>query len=78
MTEAEAESFLHFRQFEKEFDLLVKSGIFGVRNGSAEIHFDPHGSIASIDLHFRVFRAPKGIPVAAVVVETVDTNKLKV
>lgn len=72
MTGEEATSFLKFREYEKSFDLLVKSGIFGVQNGSAEIHFDAFGTIASIDLHFRVFRAPKTPQLLAVVV---DKNK---
>lgn len=71
LTEEEAASFLHFRQFEKEFDLLVKSGVFGVRNGSAELHFDAIGTLASIDLHFRVYRQPS----PPVVVMKVVDNK---
>ncbi len=69
MTKEEAASFLKWRQFEKEFDLLVKTGVFGVQNGSAEIHFNSTGEIASIELHFAVFRKPKAPPIVAIVVD---------
>lgn len=75
LTTDEAASFLRFRQYEKEFNLLVKSGVFGVQNGSAELHFDAVGNLSSIDLHFRVFRAPKP---QIIVAEVVDTIKVKV
>ena len=38
------------------FLLMKKVGIFNLSNGSAEIHFNPQGEVASIELHAKVFR----------------------
>ena len=52
----EAESFLAWREHQDTFEKLLACGVFGVRNGHAEIHFDPDGNLASTTLHFKVFQ----------------------
>ncbi len=69
LTEAEALAFKLFREHQDRFMLLVENRVFDLRNGSAELHFDPQGEIASIDLHAKVFRRIK------VVIAPVDTMK---
>lgn len=56
LTDAEAVSFLEWRRNQENWDILCASGIFGISNGSAEIHFNANGQIASIDTHQKVFR----------------------
>lgn len=56
LTEHDAQAFLLFRKYQDKFALLVETQVFDVRNGSAEIHFNRNGDIASIDLHAKVFR----------------------
>lgn len=68
LNEVDAKLFLLFQRHYEEFALLVDNRVFEVCNGSAEIHFDPRGEIASIDLHAKVFKRIK-IPQV-----TVDTN----
>jgi hypothetical protein len=63
----EAEDFMAWRQHQDLFKTLLDAGVFGVSNGSAEIHFTSSGDIGSIDLHFRVFR--KTIPTTMKVAE---------
>lgn len=36
--------------------ILKEAGVFNMANGSAEIHFNPQGQIASIDTHQKTFR----------------------
>ena len=38
------------------FNTLFQAGVFSVRNGSAEIHFDNEGIIRTIDIHTKVYR----------------------
>ncbi len=69
LTEAEALAFKLFREHQDNFMLLVENRVFDLRNGTAEIHFNPGGQIAAIDLHAKVFRR------VSVVVEAVDIVK---
>lgn len=62
----EAQSFLEWREHQTLFDKLRNLGVFGVRNGHAELHFDMDGNLSSASLHFKVFQkviAPTAIAV---------------
>lgn len=52
----EAASFMAWREHQDTFEKLLACGVFGVRNGHAEIHFDHEGNLASASLHFKVFQ----------------------
>jgi len=68
----EAAAFIAWRQHQDIFQTLLDNGVFGISNGSAEIHFNSNGDIGSIDLHFKVFRKPViPKPVNIAVVKTV-------
>ncbi len=56
LTEIDAQAFLMFRKYQAQIALLVEHRVFDLQNGSAEIHFNPKGEIASIDMHAKVFR----------------------
>jgi hypothetical protein len=45
----EAKKFLLFQEYYQEFCLLIDSGVFKIRNGSAVIHFDKRGEIKAIN-----------------------------
>lgn len=56
LNESEAQSFLAWREHQDVFNKLKELGVFGVHNGSAEIHFDSQGNISNAKLHFTVFQ----------------------
>lgn len=41
---------------EEMVKLMLFAGVFDIRNGSAELHFDSLGRLASIDGHIKMFR----------------------
>lgn len=43
-------------KIEETIAILMEAGVFEVKNGSAELHFDSLGRLASIDLHQKAFR----------------------
>ncbi len=68
LTDTEAESFRRWREHQDVFEVLLAHGIFDIRNGSAELHFNSLGQLASLDAHVKLFRAPKtGITVLTAV-----------
>lgn len=56
LTDKDAQAFLLFRKYQEKIALLVENRVFDLLNGSAEIHFNKDGEIASIDMHAKVFR----------------------
>lgn len=56
LNEIEAASFLEWREHQATFEVLAASGVFDLKNGSAEIHFNSEGQVASIDAHVKMFR----------------------
>lgn len=75
LTAEEAELFMRFREHQTEFKQLLEAGLFGIKSGSAEIHFDIDGALASIDMHFRVFRRVRGVVVIQKPVDKVGSNE---
>lgn len=67
LSEQDAAKFRLFMEHYQEFELLLTAGVFDVRNGSAEVHFNNNGDIASIDIHAKVFRR-ESIPQPPVVI----------
>ncbi len=57
LNDTDAKAFVLFRQHQEKVMLLIENRIFDLRNGSAEIHFNREGAIASIDMHAKVFRS---------------------
>ena len=55
LTTPEALLFKDFQQFHATFALLVKKGVFDIKNGSATIHFDSEGTIKKIERHDSLF-----------------------
>lgn len=49
LTTIEAIQFRDWQQFHNTFALLVRSGVFDVKNGRSIIHFDPEGNIKKIE-----------------------------
>ena len=48
LTEPDAERFKQFKDNYETFMLLVDSGVFGIRNGSAVLNFDSAGHVTTI------------------------------
>lgn len=76
LNEQEAQSFLAWREHQELFEKLNALGVFGVRNGSAEIHFDELGNLSSAKLHFSVFQR-RVIPIIAKNTLTVSKDTLQ-
>lgn len=43
-------------RIEEAIAILMEAGVFDIKNGSAELHFDSMGRLASVDIHQKVFR----------------------
>ena len=54
LTEEDAKLFLIYQKRYQFMKLLESLGVFDLKNGSAEIHFDNLGQIAKIDLHSHI------------------------
>lgn len=68
LNDIDAAAFLMFRKYQTKIALLIENRVLELQNGSAEIHFNQQGDIASIDMHAKVFRRSVlvDIPVAIV------------
>ena len=51
LNEQEAELFKRFRQMQAVFEIFMRGGVFNVRNGSVEIHFNSAGDVGMIRKH---------------------------
>ena len=51
LTDEDARSLLVWRQHQANFEVLLASGAFDIKNGSAEVHFDHLGRIAAVKKH---------------------------
>lgn len=40
-------------------EIMLIAGVFDVKNGSVELHFDSVGQLASVDAHQKMFRRQK-------------------
>lgn len=47
--DGDAEKFLLFQRYYDTFSLLVESGVFEIKNGSAALHFDKNGELLAIN-----------------------------
>lgn len=45
----DAQKFLLFQQYYDIFTLMVESGVFDIKNGSAALHFDKNGELLAIN-----------------------------
>ncbi len=43
-------------RYQHNFNLLAERGVFEIRNGSAEIHFNSYGILSTIQKHEQVYR----------------------
>lgn len=39
--------------------IMLKSGVFEIKNGSVELHFDSLGRLAAVESHQKLFRREK-------------------
>jgi hypothetical protein len=69
LTDTEAASFLEWQRNKALFDLLVETGVFSVKNGSVELHFDSLSRLKSIDAHVKLFRRQEAISTHTVIVK---------
>jgi hypothetical protein len=49
IADEEATQFLLFQQHYEPFTILVDSGVFDIRNGSAILHFDNQGILQAVN-----------------------------
>lgn len=56
LSDTDAQSFLLFMKHKDTFELLLTHQVFDVKNGTAELHFNPSGTLMTIDLHAKVFK----------------------
>lgn len=49
VADEEAQKFLLFQQYYEPFTVLLDSGVFNIRNGSAILHFDNEGTLQAIN-----------------------------
>lgn len=74
LSDEEAQSFLEFRKNQDTWDILSKSGIFNITNGSAEIHFNHQGNITLINSHLATFRRVKVLIPSSAIDSSPKTN----
>ena len=55
LTPPEATLFKSFQEYHKTFTLMCQKGVFGIKSGSATIHFDNNGFIQKIERHDSLF-----------------------
>lgn len=48
MPDAQAQKFLTFQEYFEPFSVMLESGVFAIRNGSATLHFDNAGTLQTI------------------------------
>lgn len=51
LTNDEARQFVTFRKHFTMVNLMESLGVFNIKDGSVEIHFDRLGQIAKVDIH---------------------------
>lgn len=51
LNDKDASVFLAFRQHQDNIEVMLNAGIFNMRRGSVEIHFDAEGKIGVITGH---------------------------
>ena len=51
LTDKEIEQFKQFRQYQDDFEALIKSGFFDFKGGNAIIHRDKNGKIQKIEIN---------------------------
>lgn len=51
LTDKDAEYFLLFREHQDNIEVMLKAGVFDMRRGSVEMHFDNEGRIGVITGH---------------------------
>lgn len=55
LTDKEAKQFVAFKKYQTIFETMDKAGVFDIRRGSAEIHFDERGEIGIINMHANIY-----------------------
>ncbi len=56
LTEKEAEAFRTFREHQDAIEVMLKAGVFEIRRGSVEVHFDLEGKIGAIIGHPTLYK----------------------
>ena len=55
LTPPEALLFKDFQEYHNTFTLMCQKGVFAIKNGSCQIHFDSKGTIRKIERHDSLF-----------------------
>lgn len=74
LTDDDARAFLEWRAHQRNFELLVASGVMAIKEGSFEAHFDQYGRIGAIKAHVNVYKHDPDAPV--IVIHTPEVDKL--
>lgn len=65
LTEKEAEAFRSFREHQDAMEVMLKAGVFEMRRGSVEIHFDLEGKIGAIVGHPTLYKRDQVLVIPA-------------
>lgn len=63
LTDADALAFRAFRENQTAIEVMLAAGVFEIRRGSVEIHFDMEGKIGAIIGHPTLYRREHAIVV---------------
>ena len=56
LTPDQHEALKNYLLHQANIDTMIKAGVFDVRRGSAEIHFDGNGKIGLINMHANIYK----------------------
>lgn len=55
LTDSDAEAYRMFQRYRKHLEIMELAGVFDVRRGHVEVHFDAKGEIGNINLHANIY-----------------------
>lgn len=64
LTEKDAVMFRAFREHQDNIQIMLSAGVFDMRRGSVEIHFDVEGKIGAIIGHPMLFKRDTMVVIA--------------
>lgn len=56
LTQTELETLRQVQAVSDKLNVLIQAGVFEIRNGYAQIHFDNDGNIGAIQRHDRIYK----------------------
>lgn len=64
LTEQEAQAFRNYREHQDAIDVMLAAGVFDMRRGSVEVHFDLEGKIGAIIGHPTLYKRDQLVVIA--------------